>query len=48
MLRVYDCIAHQHDVRLEILAVLIALFGTHTTMRLLRHVATPPQIGRRF
>jgi diguanylate cyclase len=43
MLRVYDCIAHQHDPRLEILAVLIALFGSHTTIRLLLRAATPPR-----
>jgi diguanylate cyclase (GGDEF)-like protein len=48
MLRVFDCIAHEHDARLLVLAVLIALFGSHTTIRLLRHVGALPPKVRRF
>jgi diguanylate cyclase (GGDEF)-like protein/PAS domain S-box-containing protein len=48
MLRVYDCIAHEHDPQLVALAVLIALAGAHTTIRLLRHVATLPLQARRL
>jgi diguanylate cyclase (GGDEF)-like protein/PAS domain S-box-containing protein len=48
MLRVYDVIAHQHDPRLEILSVLIAVFGALTTVRLLTHAAACPPAGRRL
>ncbi len=47
MLRVYDCVVHQHDPRLAVLAVLIALFGAHTTIRLLMRVAALPAEARR-
>jgi diguanylate cyclase (GGDEF)-like protein len=40
MLRVYDCIAHQHDLRLVALAVVIAVLGSDTAIALLRHVLT--------
>jgi diguanylate cyclase (GGDEF)-like protein/PAS domain S-box-containing protein len=48
MLRVFDCVAYQHNPRLELLAVLIALFGSYITIRLIRHVATLPPAGRRL
>jgi diguanylate cyclase (GGDEF)-like protein/PAS domain S-box-containing protein len=47
MLRVFDCIAYQHNPRLELLAVLIALVGSYITIRLILHVATLPPAGRR-
>jgi diguanylate cyclase (GGDEF)-like protein/PAS domain S-box-containing protein len=46
MLRVFDCIAFQHDPRLELLAVMVALFGSYITIRLAVHVATLPPNGR--
>jgi diguanylate cyclase (GGDEF)-like protein/PAS domain S-box-containing protein len=46
MLRVFDCVAYQHDPRLEFLALLIALFGSYITIRLMLHVATLPASGR--
>jgi diguanylate cyclase (GGDEF)-like protein/PAS domain S-box-containing protein len=48
MLRVFDCVAHQHDPRIELLAVLIALFGSYITIRLLLHVAMLPPAGPRL
>ncbi len=39
MRRVYEILAYQHDPRLVILSVLIALFGAYTTVRLLSHAA---------
>ncbi len=47
MLRVFDCIAFQHNPRLELLAALIALFGSYITIRLILHVARQPQAARR-
>ncbi len=38
MLRVYACIAQEHDHRLVVLAGLIALFGSYTVIELLWHV----------
>jgi diguanylate cyclase (GGDEF)-like protein len=40
VLRLYHCIADQHDLRLVILAALIALLGAYTGLTLLRHAAT--------
>ena len=40
MLTVFDCIAHEHDLRLVALAASIALFGSHTAIKLLRHVSS--------
>ena len=39
VLRVYFCIAYQHDLRLVFLAATIALLGAYTGLTLLRHAA---------
>jgi diguanylate cyclase (GGDEF)-like protein len=39
VLRVYDCVAHLHDLRLVAVAALIAILGSHTAISLLRHVS---------
>ena len=39
MLRIYTCIAHQHDLRLVILAAAIAVLGAYTGLTLLRHAS---------
>ena len=39
MLRVYLCIADQHDLRLVLLAAALAILGTYTGLTLLRHAA---------
>ncbi len=46
MLRVYEVLVQQHDPRLEMLSLLIAVLGAHTTVRLLRHAGTCPPNGR--
>jgi diguanylate cyclase (GGDEF)-like protein/PAS domain S-box-containing protein len=48
MLRAYEIICQQHDPRLELLSVLIAVFGAHTTVRLLMHAARQPAGSRRL
>ncbi len=40
VLRVYLCIADRHDLRLVVLAALIAILGSYTGLTLLRHSAT--------
>ena len=49
MLRLYVCIAHQHDLRLVFLAGAIALLGTYTSLTLLRHAAAlDGRVGERW
>ncbi len=38
MLRIYACIAHQHDLYLVALAGVVAVLGSHTALSLLRHI----------
>ncbi len=41
MLRLYGCIAQQHDLRLVLLALIICLFGCYTALRLLVRARSP-------
>jgi len=47
MIRIFGCIAQQHDIRLTLLAVLVCLLGCFTTLGLLSRVRKPdsPLIG---
>src|ERR1700735_4688345 len=41
MIKLYDCVAHQHDLRLVILAVLICFWGSFTALSLLSRAKRP-------
>ncbi len=38
MYKVFDCIAHEHDLRLVVLAAIICALGSYTAISLLQHV----------